>query len=107
MRDRIDFTPIAPYPQPAEAIQGHIGDVGRALQTLGSRLETLVRRIAPESGELLTTELRDGVKAVCNDLLADAAATLCRLSQVQADQIVQRHAELIDLSERLAAHGAR
>lgn len=105
MRDRIEFTPLAPYPQDATIIQLHIGDVANALRTLDARLAKLIERIDPESNPLLTDELRHGVAAVRNDLLRDAADTLARLAFITDEDILRRHIELVDLSERLACRG--
>jgi hypothetical protein len=85
-------------------VQRHVGDVGATIRQLMGHLDHLARRLEQE--DILSLELRDGVHAVCGDLLDDAAETLHRLGSMSEEDILRRHLEASDLVERLAAHGA-
>ena len=103
MHDPSHPSPVPTSPMSASDVQRHVGDIGVTICQLMEHLAQLARRLEQE--DALSVELRDGVHAVCGDLLDDAAETLYRLGTMSEEDIVLRHLEVSDLVERLAAHG--
>lgn len=107
MHDRPYCTLIQPGPVTAESLQRHVCTASREIRQQMRRLASLSERLVLDSTAPTTaSELQQGIRAVCNDLLDDAAETLTRLGTMTPDDVVRRHLEASDLAERLASHGA-
>ncbi len=95
MRSQAKSTPLGP-------IHRDLVILSRQLTILSDRLGRIARRIRP-GRNLVLAEIRGVMEAVRSDLLADAIDTLARLPHITEDSVLSRHADLVDLAERVAA----